>query len=268
MTSLRDLRGEGRQQLLQIQAAQWRRNLVRNLQHGNLEAVQDLLKQKLPDRSDSNLIRLALIVACGHLHVGVVSGLLALGADPNVGYEWEVFEGWEPRERVGILPLHVISQSQSHHADVAELVTILHHHGADPTMLDERDGSTPLGWTAANGQYRAVELLVRAGANIEVGFVGGRTPLIIAAACGHPLTVRTLLDQAANPNAATQQGTTALMAATGLCGGHKDSPGYMENCNARKREIVNMLLQRGAKTSSGARSTIRAVNVPPTGTPT
>lgn len=242
--------------------------LIRYLEHDDFRSVERLLEDEPPITPKNNIVRWALIRACVRLNFPVVSRLLCLGADPNAGYGQEAFCDSIPEDRFGILPLHIVCQTRRHEADVSTIVEVLLQHGADPTKPDELDGSTPLGWAAANGQVRAADLLLHAGADVNAGFVGGRTPLIAAAACGHPLTVKILLDHGANPNLATEQGTTALMAASALCDNYTYNVRNMENCDSRKREIIDMLLKRGAKMVSGGRSMIRPVSVPPADIPT
>ena len=63
----------------------------------------------------------------------------------------------------------------------------------------------------------------------DTGWINGTTPLMRAALLGSPAAVKALLDSGADPNAANEEGTTALMWAS-----------------TRGLEWVNLLLDRGA----------------------
>jgi len=75
------------------------------------------------------------------------------------------------------------------------------------------DGATALHWAAHNDDQAAADLLIRAGAHVNVANELGATPLWLAAAQGSAAMVAKLLDAGANPNVALEEGETPLMAA-------------------------------------------------------
>ena len=67
---------------------------------------------------------------------------------------------------------------------------------------------------ARSGYVDAVKMLVAAGADVNQNSVGDKTsPMLIAAINGHFDLAKWLLDQGANPNAASENGVTPLYAA-------------------------------------------------------
>jgi len=80
---------------------------------------------------------------------------------------------------------------------------------------DMKNGKTPLGTAAAQGQESAVRLLLDAGgADIDgVDSKTNRTPLFLAAQGGHVDVVRLLLSRGADKNKANRYGATPLLKA-------------------------------------------------------
>jgi uncharacterized protein len=79
--------------------------------------------------------------------------------------------------------------------------------------VSNSDGDTPLGLAAANGNEKAVELLLAAGAKTDTQDSHGRTSLMKASDTGHAGIVEKLIKHGANVNATDLHGETALMVA-------------------------------------------------------
>ena len=95
----------------------------------------------------------------------------------------------------------------------ATAVRALLRNGAD-VQSAHGDGFTALHWSALEGRTDIVAMLLYAGAQTEARTrIGGHTPLHVAASRGHVEVVRRLLDRNADPDAATDNGTTPLMLA-------------------------------------------------------
>ena len=94
----------------------------------------------------------------------------------------------------------------------------------------EGDGATALHWAAYEDDPALVDLLIAAGAKVNVANDLHITPLYLASANGNPAIVTTLLEQGANVNAAAESGVTPLMAAA----------------RSGNAAVVRALLNRGA----------------------
>ncbi len=90
-------------------------------------------------------------------------------------------------------------------------------------------GSTPLGCAAAAGQVEVVELLLARGARIEARDEAGYTPLLLAAEVGHVAVVRALLLHGADARAEIGDTGALELARRG-----------------RHAQVVALLRQRGA----------------------
>lgn len=82
--------------------------------------------------------------------------------------------------------------------------------GAEVNARTEETQETALTLAACGGFIEVCEMLLNAGADIEVGGVGCSTPLMEAAQEGHLELVRRLLERGALVNAVTATGDTAL----------------------------------------------------------
>ncbi|PIN26606.1 26S proteasome regulatory complex, subunit PSMD10 [Handroanthus impetiginosus] len=83
-------------------------------------------------------------------------------------------------------------------------VKLLLEHNADPNVKND-DDVTPLISAVAAGSLPCLELLIKAGAEVNVT-AGGATPLHIAADGGSPEIINCLLQAGADPNAADEDG--------------------------------------------------------------
>jgi hypothetical protein len=88
--------------------------------------------------------------------------------------------------------------------------------GADATLANAREtgGISPLHVAATEGHKDVVELLVRAGADVDAANQWGVTPLYLAAAGGFKEIAALLIAQGANVNVKEQRGETPLQVAT------------------------------------------------------
>src|SRR5436190_11482963 len=112
----------------------------------------------------------------------------------------------------------------------ADAVRTLIAQGADVNAA-EGDGSTPLHWSAANGDMTITEALLKAGARVTAATrIGGMSPLFMAAKNGSAEVVAALLQAGAEAREANSNGTTVLMMAAA----------------AGSAPAVTMLLDRGA----------------------
>jgi ankyrin repeat protein len=105
---------------------------------------------------------------------------------------------------------------------------------------DRTDGSTPLHQAVRQNDLKAVDTLIKNGANVKTATRYGVTPMHIAAMNGNAAILRQLLGAGADVNTATPGGETALMTAA----------------RTGSVEAVTLLLDRGANVH--AKDTVRA----------
>jgi len=124
------------------------------------------------------------------------------------------------------------------HRDDMKMVNLLLAAGAKVDVANDF-GATPLALACENGSAVMVERLLTAGANPNAALSGGGTPLMIASRTGNLDTVRTLLDRGANIDAKEEtKGQTALMWAV----------------DEQHSEIVKLLMDRGADVRAKSKS--------------
>src|SRR5262245_59306467 len=75
------------------------------------------------------------------------------------------------------------------------------------------DGTTPLLQAVRQNDVKAVDALIKRGADVKTATRYGVTPIGLAALNGNAAMLRRLLDAGADPNSATPGGETALMTA-------------------------------------------------------
>ena len=148
----------------------------------------------------------------------VVEQLLAAGADPNVGAArgqpalmWATAQGHSA----------VVEVLLAYDADVHARTDIWSElHKTDPQQASHADyqvwvqqgGNSPLMFAARAGDLASVELMLAAGADVNVESAYGISATTLAAHSNHGDVVETLLGNGADPNAANG-GYTALHAA-------------------------------------------------------
>ncbi len=108
-----------------------------------------------------------------------------------------------------------------------KLATLLLDQGADVNGKD-KDGSTPIHYTASYGRANVATLLLDRGADVNGKNNRGWTPTHYAAWNGHADVVALLLDRGAEVNVKTNNGRTPL-----------------ELTNSLNRKIRNILVEKG-----------------------
>jgi ankyrin repeat protein len=166
-----------------------------------------------------------LVLALLNGQVGIATELLETGADPNAADDYHraaLFAAIDLRnfnhEKYTDLP--------TDGRDLLPLIKALLKKGADPNL---RTDTVP------------VHGLMQFDAS-WVNF-DGQTPFVRAALSGDIEVMRLLLESGADPNIATTQGTTALMAAAGINWIPGQTYSYSEDDYV---EAVKLCLQRGA----------------------
>lgn len=86
-------------------------------------------------------------------------------------------------------------------------------HGARPDGIFDKYEETPLTLAATDGKLRMAELLLEAGADVDLPDIGDRTPLYFAAQNGHPDIARLLVEHRADPRAISELGLTPFLIA-------------------------------------------------------
>jgi len=159
--------------------------------------------------------RTPLAVAAGWNRLEVAKTLTGAGADVNACSN----DGWTPLMRAA-------------QTDNPELVNVLAAAGADLNARLE-NGATAL-MIAVDDRWadrsNAVRALIGAGANVNIGYYDGRTPLAVAAGWNRLEVAKTLTGAGADVNARSNDGWTPLMRAA-----QTDNP-----------ELVNVLAAAGA----------------------
>lgn len=125
----------------------------------------------------------------------------------------------------GIFPVHMACING--HKDIVE---VLLGAGANIEVLYQQSHETPLQLASENGHKEIVDLLLASGAKIDAPRFDGSTALMAASMNNHVDVVKELLERGANVNTPMQGGTTILL---GACGrGHE--------------EVVELLLEANA----------------------
>ncbi|XP_039292587.1 ankyrin repeat domain-containing protein 29 [Nilaparvata lugens] len=129
------------------------------------------------------------------------------------------------RDKEGTTPL-VLSAANGHFDCVLELL----EQGADPTC-QRVTGTTALFFAAQSGYTDVADLLLKNGAKVDTASVDGGTPLFVSCQYGHLDTVTLLLDHGAKVNSLMKDGASPLFIAS--------QNGY---CN-----VAELLVSRGAE---------------------
>ncbi len=192
---------------------------------GNLEMTKLLLKRGADINQSSGNHTTPLIIALLNGQVGIASYLLDNGADPNAVDDY------------GRGPLFAaVDLRNFNHEKYTDLPT----DGRDPMDLIKA-----LLKKGANPNQRTDTVPVHGLMQFDASWVNfdGQTPFVRAALSGDIQVMRLLLENGADPNIATKQGTTALMAASGI----NWIPGQtFSHPEADYVEAVKLCLERGA----------------------
>jgi uncharacterized protein len=144
-----------------------------------------------------------------------------VGADRAVVGRYS-FDGWTP--------LHLAA-----HFGRLDVMRILLSNGADHRAVSRNSNrNQPLQAAAANRQAEAVELLLKAGADVDARSHGGFTALHIAAANGSPRMVEALLGAGAEAGAKTEGGKTPMDFA--MDGDHSEVVAILERATGGGKE--------------------------------
>jgi ankyrin repeat protein len=155
--------------------------------------------------------------------------------------------------------------------DQASLMSLLDRKDVD-IDAGRADGSTALAWAAYEDDEQAVDLLIRAGADVnKANDFHGVTPLALACANGNSRVVRKLLDAGADPDRAQWSGETPLMtcANTGAVDGatallehgadvnatenEEDQTALMWAVAGQHAQVVRVLTENGANVEARSR---------------
>jgi ankyrin repeat protein len=192
---------------------------------GNVAMTRLLLELGAEINQTSGNRTSPLLIALLNGQVALATELLERGADPNLADDYKraaLFAAIELRnfnhEKYPFL--------YDDDRDPLELITALLKKGADPNL---RTDTTPVhGLMQFDGSW--------------VNF-DGQTPFIRAALSGDIAVMRLLLQHGADPNIATTQGSTALMAASGI---NWIPAQTFTRSEADYVEAVKLCLERGA----------------------
>src|SRR5580658_3376463 len=195
------------------------------IRDGNVPMMRLLLDRRADLSQSSGNHTSPLLIALLNGQVAIATELLARGADPNAADDYHraaLFAAIDLRnfnhEKYGDLP--------TDGRDPLDLIKALLKKGADPNLKTD---TVP------------VHGLMQFDAS-WVNF-DGETPFVRAALSGDIEVMRLLLESGADPNIATVQGTTALMAASGI----NWIPGQTyTRSEADYVEAVKLCLERGA----------------------
>eukprot|EP01041_Mallomonas_annulata_P012723 gene12723-26802_t len=160
--------------------------------HDNSAIIPDHLLLKNQVNSDENI---ALFKAALAGSLRDVTAALEKGAKPNYFFRPEDLKN----------SLHVAAEK-----GFADIVEELISHGSLVDCRVTSSKATALMLAAANGQARAVNILIGAGANVNASNAYGNRPLHEACRLGHEGIIRSLLNAGADINAANKKGSTPL----------------------------------------------------------
>jgi len=206
---------------------------------GNADMVRLLLVSGADINQSSGNHTTPLLIALLNGQVGLATELLTRGANPNAEDDYHraaLFAAIDLRnfnhEKYGDLP--------TDGRDPMDLIKTLLQKGANPNL---RTDTVPVhGLMQFDGSW--------------VNF-DGQTPFVRAALSGDIEVMRLLLAQGADPNIATTQGTTALMAASGI----NWIPGQTyTHPEAEYVEAVKLCLERGADVNASNSLALRAIH--------
>jgi ankyrin repeat protein len=192
---------------------------------GNLELTKLLLDSGADIAQTSGNHTSPLVIALLNGNVGLAGYLLERGADPNAADDYK---------RAALFA--AIDLRNFNHEKYADLPT----DGKDPLVLIKA-----LIKKGANVNLRTDTVPVHGLMQFDASWVNfdGQTPFVRAALSGDIEVMRLLLENGADPNIATKEGTTALMAASGI----NWIPGQtFSHSEAEYVEAVKLCLERGA----------------------
>ena len=144
---------------------------------GNLEAIEAALTSGINVDSFDAMGTTALCIIASIGNATIARALIKAGADVNFGEETL---GLTPLiEAAGNIAAAIYYGGPERETDHLEVIQLLIEAGAD-VNLPTRDGYRPLMAAASSGSIKAVKLLLRAGAEVNVADNQGDTALILA----------------------------------------------------------------------------------------
>ncbi|KAJ0464488.1 putative tetratricopeptide-like helical domain superfamily, ankyrin repeat-containing [Helianthus annuus] len=167
-----------------------------------------------------------LIHAARQGHISTAKYLIEHGADPSLSSE---LGATALHHVAGIGHIELMELLISHDVDVnsqsesgtpliwaaghgqQDALKLLLKHKADPN-IETDDGITPLLSAVAAGSLQCLELLIQAGAKVNI-IAGGATPLHIAADIGNSELITCLLKAGADPNMTDEDGLKPVQVA-------------------------------------------------------
>ena len=164
---------------------------------GRLELMRSLLRRGADVSAVSSAGVTPLYWAAQHGHAAVVEALLAAGADPAIRYTEGELSPLDAAAGFGRI----------------DVLRVLIEHGTDVNAAGA-DGRTALYWSIYAGELGAIDLLVEAGADLEVrtsaGNLAGSAPLHLALHWNRYDVAAILVESGADVNARDGDGDTAL----------------------------------------------------------
>lgn len=169
------------------------------------DTIIDRLIECLPTHKSHGEYYNILVRAFKLCDVEVLKSFINMGVSPNI----TLFDGHSP------LTLVIDTASSDNWQNVA---TLLLNSGANPNMCNPK-GKSILSMLVTAGESELVELAIRKGAKIECPFPSVENAVITAVHFKKVSCLKVLLEHGANPNAISNEGSTALMWAAGRSNG-------------------------------------------------
>ncbi|PWA45761.1 ankyrin repeat family protein [Artemisia annua] len=172
--------------------------LIHAARQGHTSTAKYLIEHGANPALSSELGATALHHVAGIGHIELMELLLSVGVDVDV----------DSQSDSGTPLVWAAGHAQQ------EAVKLLLKHKADPN-IETDDGVTPLLSTVAAGSLPCLELLIEAGANVNIT-AGGATPLHVAADIGNTELITRLIKAKADPNVTDEEeGLTPVQMAAG-----------------------------------------------------
>lgn len=138
--------------------------------------------------------------------------------------------------------------------DASEAVEVLIEAGAEIEVGNKR-GETPLFYAAAYGR-KALPILIQAGADVNTANNDGDTALMYAAKLGEVEAIRLLIEAGANVNLAGPRGDTALIYAAGI---NRSQMSSYEVDETMLAAMVELFLAAGADVEASTNEGVTAL---------
>ncbi|MEE2822053.1 MAG: ankyrin repeat domain-containing protein [Acidobacteriota bacterium] len=241
-------------------------------QQGSFDSIQILLTAGGVDVNETSpRWGSALVTAAARGHEQLALFLLNQGADPNAtdgngisALHYSLLRGLAV---IANAPEHLATNNHLYRPNMRELTKALLTHGADPNSRIKNEthiqggggvrvtmaGATPLLLASTAADKDLVHLLIKNGADPELGTYKGVTPLMGAAGLAHKMDrpskeeyknaleiTQFLVQEGANVNAIGENGWTALHGAAYI--GADETIRFLVDSNA-KLDIVDVFLQ-------------------------